>query len=345
MINITSPNKLISYNDSKDHFENGLLRLLSLDYESFNKWLEYSEHSKGSLASKLRNGFFKLRNINDQLIDNDSLIYGPQNVSGVILHKNIYGNKSYGIGLSNDNTIGWLINSADYSIETNPPFYEEDYFEGNKEIFGGYGKYFQQSNWRLDKAIKQVNDMQNITGITSGKVLDIGSGYGYFRKALSMGGFNHDGIEVSRYAVDIAKDLYNFDTYCGLLSDYCDNLKDTYDVVTLWDVIEHVYNPEKLLEEIYKVVKPGGYVIIKTPNINCLEGYVFGSAYHSFKREHLIYFSNDSLSKYAINAGFSVHESKSISHLLVGFFGKKYIKEVEQKLNGSDLIMYLKKKI
>ncbi len=344
MINITSPNKLITYTDSKDHFENGLLRLLSLDYESFNKWLEYSECSPGNLVSKLRRGFLKLKNADEEFIDHDSLIYGPQNTSGVILYKTLVKEKSHGIGLSDDCTIAWLIDSNN-NFEKNAPSYEEDYFEGNTEIFGGYGKYFQQSSWRLDKANKQVKDLCKITNFTSGKVLDVGSGYGYFRKALSNHNFDHDGIEISKYAIAIAKDLYNFNTYHGTLLDYYKKLENTYDVVTLWDVIEHIPDPEKLLEQVYNVLKPGGYVVIKTPNIQCLEGYIFGKYYHSFKREHLIYFSNNSLSSYADKTGFSVYKSQSISHLLTGFFGKQYTDKLEDTLNGSDLIVYLKKKI
>jgi len=112
----------------------------------------------------------------------------------------------------------------------------------------------------------------------------------------------------------------------------------------LGDVIEHIPDPIVFLKQINSILKIGGFVILKTPNIDCPEVKIFGPCYHSFKREHLIYFSPSSLKRYAEFSGFEVFFAKSNSHLLTGFVGEKQTNEWSESLKGSDLIFYLRKK-
>jgi 2-polyprenyl-3-methyl-5-hydroxy-6-metoxy-1,4-benzoquinol methylase len=332
---IQSPNKKITYTDTEAHFENGVLRLLSLERKDFDKWLELSEQSgELQLLPALAKGFEKLRPI--------KLHHPNKNIWYSAIAENI----SFGVDKNISGNIAWLVsfNGEKYIRELTPPIYEQQYFEGDKSIAGGYGQYSDQALWRLEKATRQVHEMTEITKLSTGNVLDIGSGYGYFRKALHDAKYNHDGIEISSFAVDVAKNLYNFTTNLGVLSDYVNKFRNKFDIVTLWDVIEHIADYEKFLSDIYDVLRPGGFAIIKTPNIMCPEVDVFGPHYHSFKREHLVYFSNSGLLECANHVGFEPYVSSSVSHLLVGFVGQEQTKIWANSLRGSDLIVYLKKK-
>ena len=337
-----SPNETISYRDNLDHFENALLRLSGMNRVSFKKWLSLSEVCSGTLLEKLSKGFSCMHPSVNSLSNFVIIDPGPYGEIGKFWHQL---DNDYSIIKSNDGAIAWLAKKENNHLiyETNPSVYEEEYFEGDPVLSGGYGQYTEQSSWRIDKAFRQINDIKTITGLIFGNALDIGSGYGYFRHALEQNGFTHSGIEISNHARYMASRLYKYDTFSGTLNSHYEKLNCHYDLITLWDVIEHVSDPISLLKEAYWCLRPGGFLVVKTPNIDCPEAEMFGSLFYSFRREHLVYFSNNSLQSYAKQAGFSIHYASSISHFLTGFVGEKQAMTWAKSLRGSDLIIYLKK--
>lgn len=344
---IESPQGSIRYEDTVDHFENGVLRLLGLDREAFEHWLAVSEGQQGkTVLDKLARGFARLSPLaRTETLHTAEVEPGPAGERGAMWHPTIAENRSFGVARSLTGDVGWLIQlSGDvWRRETEPPAYEEDYFEGNKSQAGGYGDYGAQEDWRLEKAARQVHELSEATGLERGRVLDVGSGYGYFEKALSDAGFEHDGLELSRHAREAAKARFGFDALDGTLDSYAAELAGRYDAVTLWDVIEHVADPTALLVAAAGCLRPRGFVALKTPNIHCPEARVFGPHYHSLKREHLVYFTARSLVRAAQAAGLEVRRMTSVSHLLVGFLGKDRTAELAARNEGADLIAYLQK--
>lgn len=224
--------------------------------------------------------------------------------------------------------------------ETQPPSYEEAYFEGDKLRAGGYGDYTAQAGWRLEKSARQVREMRERTGVNAGRVLDIGSGYGFFRVALGEAGYEHDGLEVSEFARAVASSAYGLSTYSGTLDEHWEGWGARYDAVTLFDLIEHLPDPGRLLKQIAHILVPGGVVGVKTPNLDCPEARVFGPHYHSLKREHLAFFSAESLTAAASAAGLEPVHVASASHLLVGFLGVEQTRAWESRMQGADLVAW-----
>jgi len=330
----------ITYRDTVDHFENGLLRLLNMDRSTFEQWITISSNISKPLLEQLSYGFMRLRHQapapRQQPIDN-SILHTPGELWCAL-------DREYYVIKSIDKSIGWLAKSQDGRLqrEVEPPIYEENYFEGDPTLDGGYGKYAEQAGWRLEKASRQLNEICQTTGLTTGRALDVGSGYGYFRRALDIAGWEHDGIEISKHARQIAKKLYNYDTFDVSLSEYSHIATDNrrFDLITLWDVIEHIADPISFLQDAVTYLRPGGVLAIKTPNINCPEAEMFGSHYHSLKREHLVYLSDKSLQTITGLADLSTHSITSISHLLRGFVGEEQTKQWEVESRGSDLVGY-----
>src|ERR1700728_971712 len=91
----------------------------------------------------------------------------------------------------------------------------------------------------------------------SSKLLDIGCGTGDFIWLAQKRGWSVHGIELSQAAVNFAVQLRNLDVVLGEPSElpFGDN---SFDVVTALDVLEHVSNPAKVLQNIYRVLKPDG---------------------------------------------------------------------------------------
>lgn len=324
-VDLTSKNGKIHYRDTTDHFENGVLRLLSMNKNDFINWIEASSEFDGNIFDRLKFGFQKFHPVPDLRLKTG------------VWFKEISENSDFGIGGNKD--FAWLVDRNGKRV-FDPPSYEENYFEGEQGIIGGYGNYKDQMGWRLEKSDRQVQELLKVCDLPlTAKTMDIGSGYGYFRKALEKAGIrDHYGLEISKHANRISKEEFGFETIEGSV----DDLNEQFDLITAWDVIEHVSDPLLFLWKVKKHLKPEGIVAIKTPNLDCPELEIFGGHYHSFKREHLVYLSPNWLKKHAEENGFCLLKIQSISHLLSGFVGEE-TKKIAENLKGSDLVVYLSK--
>jgi 2-polyprenyl-3-methyl-5-hydroxy-6-metoxy-1,4-benzoquinol methylase len=342
---VASPDGSLHYSDTADHFENGLLRLMNLSRGEFDRWLELAAGSAESgVLERLREGWGLLRPP-PAAPARGPVGSGPGELDGRLWHAAIAETPSHGVAVSDAARHGWLVHfdGERFARETEPPSYEEAYFEGDKLQAGGYGDYTAQAGWRLEKAARQVREMRERTGVDPGRVLDIGSGYGFFRVALGAAGYEHDGLEVSEFARRVAADSYGLQTYGGTLEEHWAAWESHYDVVTLFDLIEHLLDPARFLAQVASVLRPGGVLGIKTPNLDCPEAEVFGPHYHSLKREHLSFFSADSLTAAAQAAGLEPVHVASASHLLVGFVGPEQARTWERQLRGADLVAWYRR--
>ncbi|HME03650.1 MAG TPA: class I SAM-dependent methyltransferase, partial [Solirubrobacteraceae bacterium] len=338
----------VEYRDSRDHFENGLLRLMNLDRGAFDRWLELAERSDAAdLLDRLRDGWRQLRPAPPRAPSAGPLGPGPCGIAGRVWQAAIAESPSHGVAISDELAHGWLVRwtGSEFVREIEPPVYEEEYFEGDKLRAGGYGDYTAQAGWRLEKSTRQVHEMRERTGISTGRVLDIGSGYGFFRVALGQAGYDHEGLEVSAFARSVASASYGLSTHGGTLDEHWQDWESRYDAVTLFDLIEHLEDPLRLLEQVAHVLRPGGVVGVKTPNIDCPEADIFGAYYHSLKREHLAYFSVTSLSAAAAAAGLEPSHVTTTSHLLRGFVGAEQIRRWEQSDRGADIVAWYRRPV
>ncbi len=97
------------------------------------------------------------------------------------------------------------------------------------------------------------------------RVLDCGSGGGFFANEYSKAGAIVTGIDYSKYAVEFAKDRYpNLDFRVGSGYDLSVFYSQKFDVVTIIDVIEHMGDKNRLFQEVKKVIDPNGMLVIST---------------------------------------------------------------------------------
>lgn len=101
----------------------------------------------------------------------------------------------------------------------------------------------------------------------SGKLLDVGAGLGFFVKFVSeFGGWKGYGVEISKGGAKFAKKRLNLENfYEGKLEEQ--NFEnESFDIITMWDVLEHIPDPKPILQRIYALLKKGGILFIHTPN-------------------------------------------------------------------------------
>lgn len=145
------------------------------------------------------------------------------------------------------------------------------------------------------------------------RVLDIGCGFGESLGYHRGRGCVATGVEADANAARAAK-RHGLDIRIGLF-DACDFQPESFDVVTLDQVVEHVQDAEALLRGIHTVLKPGGLAILSTPNAAGWGARLFGRRWiHWHAPYHLQFFSPQSLRRLAASAGFTVERAESITN-------------------------------
>jgi 2-polyprenyl-3-methyl-5-hydroxy-6-metoxy-1,4-benzoquinol methylase len=121
----------------------------------------------------------------------------------------------------------------------------------------------------------------NGNGDSTLDILDVGCGYGTFTHTLKnyFNDFDNNkerihisGIDISEYRIKQSHDLYDMSNINLINSmvdkDFTNANLDSYNVITLWNVLEHVNDPYELVQNCYSMLKPGGKFIIEVPNLH-----------------------------------------------------------------------------
>ena len=137
----------------------------------------------------------------------------------------------------------------------------------------------------------------------SGKLLDIGCGPGFFLDQAKRRGWEVQGVDLSRWSRDHAKEYFNIDVYQGFLAEA--RFEDRgFDVIVMNDVIEHLEDPKSVLKEIRRILKNDGVIYISTPDIQSFLSRLLRAKWWGINKYHLFYFSKKTLEKLFDEVGF-----------------------------------------
>jgi SAM-dependent methyltransferase len=126
-------------------------------------------------------------------------------------------------------------------------------------------------------------------------------------------GWHVVGIELNPEAADYGRQVRELAIHTGKLEDIPLE-ENAFDVVTMWDVLEHVIDPTQTLDIVRKLLKPGGLFVAATPNPSSLEARLFGDAWAGWDRpRHLYIYSPEVLRRFLEQAGFKEVKIKSFS--------------------------------
>jgi SAM-dependent methyltransferase len=135
-----------------------------------------------------------------------------------------------------------------------------------------------KSSWLLRQAIRYgvAKRCRYVTRFKhAGRLLDVGCATGIFLKGIrNCGNWEAYGVEINAQAAHIAQE-HGLDVRVGTLEQagFTDGF---FDVVTLWDVLEHLHDPGGSLREIYRILKPDGLLVIRVPNASSTDARLFG---------------------------------------------------------------------
>lgn len=153
----------------------------------------------------------------------------------------------------------------------------------------------------------------------SGTILDVGCGLGFFLKTIQSkrSNWNIIGYEISKQAVEFANTKNQIPTiYAGRVE--LSGIKpNSIDIITLWDVIEHIPEPQPLLNYLHSLLKPDGFLFVQTPNVVvqlwkaklkvALKG-MKPNVHYLEAKDHINDYSRKTLSKLAEQCNFKVEQ-------------------------------------
>lgn len=190
-----------------------------------------------------------------------------------------------------------------YPVPESLSVYDTAYFSGAKKGFG-YIDYDADKKPMISIFEKYL-DIFKEQGFSGGRLLDVGCATGFFMEIAKKRGFQVCGVEVSEFAAEKGRmNSLNIITGDIFTPKYPDNY---FDVVTMFDVIEHVPDPKVALLEAKRILKNGGLLVVNTPDSESVWAKAWGSRWQLIvPPEHIHYFSPQSLSTYLKKNGFLV---------------------------------------
>jgi len=142
------------------------------------------------------------------------------------------------------------------------------------------------------------------------RLLDVGSGNGGFLELAQSIGWDVAGVDPDPVAVDTTVQR-GLDVRHGGVEAFAD-MPERFDVITMSHVIEHVHDPHQTLQTIYRLLKPGGFLWLNTPNIHSFGHEYYGQNWRGLEPpRHLILFNLEAISTLLKNVGYSYVVNKS----------------------------------
>ena len=206
--------------------------------------------------------------------------------------------------------------------------YDSAYFDSVDESHGfsdyaGMEKAFRAS---FADRLAKIDPPQS-----GGRLLDVGAAFGFAVSEASKIGWRATGLEISASAAREASGITGGKISVGnsLATPFATG---SFDVVTMWDVLEHLSDPHKAIEEMSRLLRPGGQLVFTTTDVGSLVARLSGSRWHLYTLpEHLYFFTRRSLKILCEAHGFEVEKmSAESAYFSVGYL----IERVRKTLLG-----------
>ncbi|PIR83425.1 hypothetical protein COU19_00490 [Candidatus Kaiserbacteria bacterium CG10_big_fil_rev_8_21_14_0_10_56_12] len=229
----------------------------------------------------------------------------------------------------------------------NPPeqtrdLYDASYFVGGGDT-AGYGCYDQEKEAMRDTFETCLDRIQQQRA--TGALFDVGAATGYFLGLAKERGYAVSGIDISAAAAALAK-AKGLRVLAGTLDQLSPDAA-SHDVVTLFDVLEHVADPAALLGHAARLLKKDGILMGCTPNSGSRYAALMGKRWHALcPPEHLVWMTEASLRDLLSKDGFEViwtgHITKRfslpyIATILARWIGMPVFARLGERLRGTRL--------
>lgn len=155
-----------------------------------------------------------------------------------------------------------------------PDAREMEEYADNQYQYDNYGRYIAAQYMKYCHFRNRLNQFQQ--SFPSGKLLDVGCSCGYFLEVALESGYDAYGIELSKTAIEAADPAIRVRIKRESVNIMGSHEPGTFDLVTAFDIIEHMDNPVNFLRELRTLLKSCGGLVISTPDTGHFLRYALG---------------------------------------------------------------------
>jgi SAM-dependent methyltransferase len=193
-------------------------------------------------------------------------------------------------------------------VYLNPRIPQEIILDGYKDAVDP--TFVRQNEQRLKtfkRSLRRLASRYGLEANADTHVLDVGCAGGAFPKAAADLGFSVVGVEPSAWLAEQGRQAYGLDIRAGVLGEQ-DFADASFDLITLWDVIEHLTAPHEVVDDIRRLLKDDGLLVVNYPDYGSLMRRLLGAKWPFFLSVHLIYFTPQTILRFLEARGFAVAE-------------------------------------
>lgn len=176
--------------------------------------------------------------------------------------------------------------------------YGAEYFAGFGASDNGDTVYREMQRQRADSFLRTIEK-----SFAKGRLLDVGCGLGEFLSVATGRGWNPTGVDRNASAAECAEERIRRCIHICEIEEFAAK-EESFDFVVCLDVIEHLRRPDAVLAKLYPLVRPGGGILLTTIDVGSMTARLMGRRWPHYHRDHLWYFTRESLSRVVSGAGF-----------------------------------------
>lgn len=202
----------------------------------------------------------------------------------------------------------------------NERVYSKEYYEAWSLRELGHEGLAKMKHATFNRLLDIISRYKN-----SGSLLDIGCAFGHLLDVAKKRGWDGYGVEVSEYAANESRKKVGIDRI--FVGDFLDLEipKDKFDVITMVDIIEHVYDISAVFNKCKELLRNNGLLVIVTPDINSLSHKLFKKHWPHFNEQHITFLSRENIEKILNINGFRLSEISNFKKALNFYYIKSVI--------------------
>jgi 2-polyprenyl-3-methyl-5-hydroxy-6-metoxy-1,4-benzoquinol methylase len=239
--------------------------------------------------------------------------------------------ESLGYHVARCDQCGLVVTVPRPPFEAIPGFYGQEYYGLDNNKFGPLTEIFIFL-FRVAR-LRAVRRM----GVRQGAILDLGCGRGLFLRVIKRFGYRVWGTELDDASARAAHHRSGAEVRVGPLVG-CHFDAGQFDAITAWQVFEHFHDPDVVLRECHRVLRPGGALIMSMPNIESWQARWAGASwFHLDLPRHLFHYDPATITRMLEGQGFRVEK---ISHYSLEQDPFGLLQSALHRLRGSHLGLY-----